>query len=163
MSVKEQFTDSEWNRVIQAPMLAGIAVTAADPGGLWAAMKEGAATARSLVEAKQQSQAGTLLNEIATAFDSSEGRHSVRDGVKELLRGKKPADAAEAAVSRVGEIVSLVLAKAPAEAPNFKKYLRETAQHVAEAAKEGTFLGFGGEQISDAEKKTLADLDRVLA
>jgi hypothetical protein len=163
VSVKDQFTESEWNSVIQSPMLAGVAVTAADPGGLWAAVKEGSAMALSLVDAKRSAASGSLLNEIGLAFDSSENRGMAQDGVKELLSGKSPAEAAAAAVTRVGEIASLVSAKVPAEAAAFKEYLLATAQRVADAAKEGGFLGFGGERVSEAEKKTLDELSRVLA
>jgi len=80
VSAKGHFTDSECDRVIQAPMFAGIAVTAADPGGLWASIKEGAGFARSLVEAKKSTVAGSLLKEIASAFDTSEGRRAYHPG-----------------------------------------------------------------------------------
>jgi hypothetical protein len=162
VSAKVHFADSEWDSVVQAPTLAAVAVTAADVGGLWAAVKEGAGLARSLAEAKQSTAPGSLLQEICATLETSDGRRIAQDGVKELLRGKHPAEAAEAAVARVGEIASLVAAKAPAESPAFNDFLRATAQRVAEAAKEGTFLGFGGEKVSEAEKKTLADLDHVL-
>jgi hypothetical protein len=33
---------------------------------------------------------------------------------------------------------------------------------VAEASTEGAFLGFGGAQVSDAEKATLADIAKAL-
>jgi hypothetical protein len=36
------------------------------------------------------------------------------------------------------------------------------AQKVAEASSEGGFLGFGGVQVSDAEKASLADVARAL-
>jgi hypothetical protein len=46
-------------------------------------------------------------------------------------------------------------AKAPEDAPAFKAWLQAIAQRVAEAAKEGGFMGFGGVRVSDAEKATL--------
>ena len=45
MGLREGFAPEEWARVVGAPMLAGIAVTAAEPGGLWGAVKESAAVA----------------------------------------------------------------------------------------------------------------------
>ena len=48
MGLKEVFAPEEWARIVGAPMLAGIAVTAADPGGLWGAVKESAAVAGAL-------------------------------------------------------------------------------------------------------------------
>lgn len=162
MGIKDHFTQEEWESVLQAPMLAGLAVTAADPGGLWSAIKEGAGLARSVVEAKTEGAAGTLLGEIGAAYETADGRKVARDRIKTMLHGKKPPEVADAAVSRLGEISALVGAKAPEQASAFRHYLRETAQRVAEAGTEGGFLGFGGEKVSDAEKKTLADLERAL-
>ena len=51
MSLKEAFTPEEWARVVGAPMLASIAVTAADPGGLWGAVKESVAVAGAIGKA----------------------------------------------------------------------------------------------------------------
>lgn len=52
MSLKDAFAPEDWARVVGAPMLAGIAVTAADPGGLWGAVKESAAVAGAIGKAK---------------------------------------------------------------------------------------------------------------
>ena len=162
MSIKDRFTEEEWEGILQSPMLAGLAVTAADPGGLWGAIKEGSAMASSLLKTKSSDEVSQLLADIGAAFQTSEGRRIAQDGVKDLLRGKKPAEAAEAAVARLGEIGAMVAAKAPEYAAAYKEYLRSTAQKVAESATEGGFLGFGGEKVSEAERKTLADIERVL-
>jgi hypothetical protein len=162
MSIKENFTEEEWRSVLQSPMLAGLAVTAADPGGLWSALKEGTGLARSVVEAKSKGAAGTLLGEIGAAYETPEGRRIAQDKVKDMLKGKKPAEVTDAAVTRLQEIATLVRAKAPQQASAFGDYVRETARRVAEAGTEGGFLGFGGEKVSEAEKKTLADIDRAL-
>jgi hypothetical protein len=161
MALKDSFTAEEWSQVLQAPMLAALAITAADPGGLWGAVKEGAAMARSLLAAK--GDGSELTSEIVAAFETSEGRSAARDGVKAMLAGKKPAAAAQAAVERLGGIAGIVAAKAPGEATAFKAWLRQIAENVAEAGTEGGFLGFGGEQVSAAERQTLADLDTALA
>lgn len=161
MAVKDAFTDDEWSELLRAPMLAALAITAADPSGLWGAVKEGAAMARALLAAK--GDGSDLTTEIVLAFETSEGRSAGRDGVKELLKGKKPAEAAEAAVQRLVAIAAIVAAKAPAESAAFKAWLKEIAHKVAEAATEGGFLGFGGVQVSDAERKTLAEIDTALA
>ncbi len=162
MSLKSQFTDEEWTRVIQAPMLAGMAVTAADPSGLWATIKEASAMAQAIIAAKSSAGNDSLLHEICMAFNTSEGRGIAQDGVRELMRGRKAAEVAEAAVARLAEVAAFVATNAPEHSVTFKEFLRTTAQRVAEAGTEGGFLGFGGEKVSEAEKKTLADIDRVL-
>jgi hypothetical protein len=47
MSVQDAYSHEEWSRIIQSPIMAGFAITAADPGGLLAAVQEagGIATA----------------------------------------------------------------------------------------------------------------------
>lgn len=40
MSDKQNFTPEEWNQVLEGIMLCGIAVSAADPSGLWGTLKE---------------------------------------------------------------------------------------------------------------------------
>ena len=56
----------------------------------------------------------------------------------------------------------VVDAKAPDDAAAFKGWLREISQHVAEAAKEGGFLGIGGVLVSEAEKATLTEISSTL-
>jgi hypothetical protein len=162
MSIKDRFTSEEWAEILQAPMLAGMAVTAADPGGLWSTLKEGTAVARSLIEAKQGVTPDSIMAQIGADFETSDGRHVAREGVKEAMHGKKPAEAAEAAVARLGKAAALVAAKAPEQADAFRQWLSQTAQKVAETGTEGGFLGFGGVKVSDSEKKTLEDIKRVL-
>jgi uncharacterized protein (UPF0210 family) len=83
--------------------------------------------------------------------------------VKDLVKGRKPAEAADAAVAQLKEVMAIVSAKQPGEARALAAYLRAIAQSVAEAAKEGGFLGFGGKPISDAEHATLAEIDVALS
>ena len=52
--------------------------------------------------------------------------------------------------------------RAPAEAGAFKDWLKQIAQKTAEASTEGGFLGFGGVQVSEAEKATLAEIASAL-
>jgi hypothetical protein len=58
--------------------------------------------------------------------------------------------------------VALIDAKAPAGAAAFKQWLSHIAPRVADAGAEGGFLGFGGVQVSEKEKATLAALHGVL-
>ena len=40
MADKSSFTPEEWKVVLSSPMLAGLAVTLAEPSGLWGMLKE---------------------------------------------------------------------------------------------------------------------------
>jgi len=162
MSVKDTFTEDEWRQLVQSPMIAGIAITAADPSGLWGLIKESFGVAMSLQQAKSSHPSGSLPGMIASSFETPEGRRLAQDHLKDQFKGKKPAEVTELAVDRLGEARALVESKAPEEAESFKAFIRAIAQKVAEAGTEGGFLGFGGEKVSEAEKKTLNDIDRVL-
>jgi len=139
-------------------MLAGFAITAADPGGLISAVQESAAMAGSLRSAATEGGGGSLAHAVAEAYKTSEGRSAATDGLKSLVKGKRPAEASDAAVSRLGEIMDLVERTVPDHAAGFREFLIDTATQTAEASTEGGFLGFGGERISETEHKTLAQL-----
>ncbi len=161
MTAKDAFTPEEWAQVVGAPMLAGIAVTAAEPGGLWSAVKESAASARGLLAGRSSDNA--LIAAVVAAFETSEGRDMARGALKAQAAGRKPAEITEAAVAELGAVAALVEAKAPGDAAGYKLWLGEIAKAVAEAGTEGGFLGFGGEKVSAAEKVMLDRLAATLA
>jgi hypothetical protein len=163
MAARDAFTDEEWARVVGAPMLAGIAVTAADPGGLWGALRESAATAAAMRTARTEGAAGDLIGQVVAAYETAEGREMARGVLRAQATGKKPAEVVEAALAELAAVAALVAAKASGQAPAFKAWLQEIAGNVAEAGTEGGFLGFGGVKVSEAEKATLARLADVLA
>ncbi len=160
MASRENFTEEEWSRVVGAPMLAGIAVTAADPGGLWGAIKESTAVAGSITD---KNAPGGLVGEIIAEFQTSEGRAMAKDALHSEVKGKKPEQIVEAALLELAAISTLVAQKTPDEVEAFRAWINELANNVAEAGTEGGFLGFGGVKVSDAEKATLDRLASALA
>ena len=163
MALKDSFTPEEWASVLGAPMLAGIAVTAADPGGLWGAVKESTAVAAALGKAKASGGGDPLIDEIVAAYGTSEGRDLARGVLKAEAKGKAPGAIVDAAVAELQAVAGIVAAKAPGSAGAFKDWLKVIAGKVAEAGTEGGFLGFGGEKVSAAEKATLERLGSALA
>jgi len=154
---KTSFTPDEWTKLLESPMMAGLAVTAAEPSGLWGLLKESLSSGWALLEART-SGPNELIKALATDFGTSEGRTAARDGVQARLSGSKPAEIRDKAIAALREAAAIVDAKAPAEAGAFKDWLKQIAQKTAEASTEGGFLGFGGVQVSEAEKATLAEI-----
>ena len=152
MAWKDTF-GADWERVVGAPMLAGIAVTAAAPGGLVGALQESFAVAGAMRSAKGGGD--TLAAEIAAAYETSEGRDMARDVFKTTARGKKAAEIVDAAVAELQAVARLVAEKAPDAAPGFKAWLTAIAARVAESGTEGGFLGFGGEKVSASEREAI--------
>ena len=61
------------------------------------------------------------------------------------------------------EVARLLSQKAGTEeASEYKAWAMSVAENVARAAREGGFLGFGGEQVSAGEKALFAELARAL-
>jgi hypothetical protein len=162
MATKASFTPDEWKSVLQSPLLVGIAVSAADPSGLIGMLKESMASARALVLAKADPNADELVKAVAADFETSEGRGFAHDGLKALLAGSKPADIAAKTVEALRALSALLDAKAPTDAAAFKTWLSHVAGAVAEASAEGGFLGFGGTQVSEAEKASVAEIAAAL-
>jgi len=106
--------------------------------------------------------ADALIKAVVADFGTAEGRSIARDGLKEKLAGSKPAEIKTKCIETLRQVAEVVDAKAPADAAAFKTWLRQISQHVAEAAKEGGFLGIGGVTVSEAEKATLAEISNAL-
>ena len=54
MTDKSNFTPDEWNLLLESPMAAGIAISAAEPSGLWGLLKESFASGTELAKAKME-------------------------------------------------------------------------------------------------------------
>jgi len=162
MADKSNFAPDEWKLLLESVTMAGIAVTAADPSGLWGLLKESLAESGALVQAKMDPAANPLIKAVVADFETAQGRRAARDGLKEKLAGSKPAEIKARCIETLRQAGAVVDAKAPGDAAAFKGWLRQISQHVAEAATEGGFLGIGGTAVSEAEKATLTEISSAL-
>ena len=159
---KSSFTPDEWKLLLESMMAASIAITAAELSGLWGLLKESFAGGTELAKAKMDPKADALIKAVVEDFGTAEGRSVTRDGLSGKLKGSKPPEIKEKCVDILRQAAAVVDAKAPGDAAAFKGWLRQISQHVAEAAKEGGFLGIGGVAVSEAEKATLAEISSAL-
>jgi hypothetical protein len=158
MTSKADFTDEEWTRLKRAPFVAGMAISLADPGGPIEALKETAATLKT-VRATAESGRGDLPEALA--------RDVVQDAQqrKNPLGGFKPSSGGTAGVEILDELRAvnrIVTEKAPDDAPAVREWLLSAAQAAADAAKEGGFMGFHAERVSAGEQRMLDSLREVL-
>ena len=162
MANKQNFKPEEWNKILQSTILAGMAVTAAEPSGLWGALKEAFASSSALAAAKSNPGSNELIKSVIADFQTKEGRSVVQQALRQHLAGTKPADAVQRSLANLREVSTILDTKSPQDAQGFKTWLRAISQNVAEASSEGGFLGIGGVKVSDAEKATLADISKAL-
>jgi hypothetical protein len=163
MADKTSFTKDEWTLLLESPMIAGMAVTAAEPSGLWGLLKESFAGGTALTKAITGANTNSLIKAVVTDFSNSEGRDAARSGLKEQFGSSKPAELRTKSVELLRQVAALLNAKAPGDAAEFKAWLKQISQSTAEAASEGGGLfGIGGIQVSDAEKATLVEISEAL-
>jgi hypothetical protein len=162
MADKTTFTPDEWKTLLESVIATGIAVTAAEPSGLWGLLQESFASGKMLAKAKMDTGSNSLIKAVVDDFATSAGRAVSRDGLKENLSGKNPAEVKAACIAILGKVDSVLSTKAPGDAAAFKNWLRQVGQSVADASTEGGFLGIGGVAVSDAEKATLTEISSAL-
>jgi hypothetical protein len=150
LTSKSDFPEEEWARVVRAPLLAGMAILLADPGGPIESTKETMASMRAATNPPSREQ---LLTEVA--LDVQAEVQAKRNPLKQFkpTGTTKPGDQVLAELTAVQ---GLVAARASEEeATAFGRWLVATAQAAADAAKEGGFMGIGAEQVSDREQEML--------
>ena len=163
MSNKTSYAPQEWAQLLRRPSMAGVAVTAASPSGPIGIVKELFAAGRMLADVKLKGSGNELIAAIVADLQTAEGRSMGKEGLEAEFKGAKPADIRTRAIEAVQRAARLVDAKgSPEEAAEFKEWLRAISQKVAEAAKEGGFLGFGGVQVSAEEQAALDEISHAL-
>jgi hypothetical protein len=162
MATKADFTVDEWKLILGSPMLTGMAVTLAEPSGLWGLMQEGMASGQALLAARKDPGALSLVKDIVADMETGDGRTAAREGVKAQLTGKTPAELKAQVLTTLTRVSGILDAKAGADSGPFKAWLKHVSERVAEASTEGGFLGFGGVKVTEAEKASIEDVARAL-
>jgi hypothetical protein len=161
MSEKSDFSPVEWRRLTQAPLIAGYAVSAADPSGFIGLLQEAFAAARALSDARAM-PGDALIKSVADELLTAHGRAEAREGVRTIVQGAGLDEIKTRALDALREVGALLDARAGEHAAPFKSWLLDTARKVAQAGLEDTFLGFGGIRMSEKEKATLVEISQAL-
>src|SRR5215467_5845755 len=92
MADKSNFTPEEWKLLLESVMMAGIAVSVAEPSGLWGLLKESFASGSALTQAQTDPGSSSLIKAVAADFETAQGQSITRDGLRETLASTKPAE-----------------------------------------------------------------------
>ena len=111
MADKSTFTSDEWKTLLESVMATTLAVTAAEPSGLWGLLKESFASGTILAKAKMDTGSNSLIKAVVDDFATSEGRAASRDGLQEKLSGKKAADVKTACMQIIGKLMAFLVQK----------------------------------------------------
>lgn len=160
MLTKNDFAASDWNTLRDTPYLVGFATLLAEPSGL-GTIKESMALTMGIWE-NQASEVPLIRNltsraEMQAAQDSLRGRLTGSQGrfSKDIMR--------DLALEQARSAIAILSGKAaPEEIDAYRKLLYGLAEKVANASREGGFLGFGGKAVSAAEQSFLDDLQNAI-
>ncbi len=156
MTGKADYTDEEWATLTRSPIVAGFAITLADPGGPIEITKESLAAMKAAGAPPSDDELLVAISQAAMAQ-----RQSRHNPVKDL--DLKSSTARQQIVDELKSVNEILTAKAtPEEAASFRAWLIEAAQEAANAAKEGGFLGIGAKRVSEGEQAMLTQLREIL-
>jgi hypothetical protein len=149
VTAKSDFTDQEWELVLEAPPAAGLLVITSDRGG---SIRETFSMAKAYTEARQQHGESELLDEMVSAKPDVD-----------RTRAHSPEELKERSLQHLRDAIALLKGKASEqEVDEYRRFIVGLAQRVAEARKEG-FLGISGERVSDAERSAIDEIESALA
>ena len=150
MTTKADFNAEAWASVVEAPLLAGMELVAAERGGT---LRESLAVGKTYSEARRQQGESPLLDQVVATPPSLD-----------LARVKESGgEIGKLALTRLGEAVSVLEGKAtPEEVTAYKQFVVTVAQAVANANREGGFVGIGGKPVSDHEQSAIDEIRSAL-
>jgi alkanesulfonate monooxygenase SsuD/methylene tetrahydromethanopterin reductase-like flavin-dependent oxidoreductase (luciferase family) len=160
MTTKADFTDEEWARLGRSPLVAGMAISIADPGGPIEALKETSAALKTVLDAAQSGKHGEFVQSVAADVAAKAQQR------ENPLAGFKPkgSQASAEVLDELRAVNQLLVDKTtPEETEQFREWLKEASQQTALAAKEGGFLGFRAVRVSEGEQEMLDRLAEVFS
>lgn len=166
MSDRSRFSDEEWQILRDAPHLAAMAVASSGSSGFFGTLKEAVSASSAVLDGmKSDNPLISSLNakqEIKISQAALQDRlKAMREGIED--RAELRQKAATLALEEVKAAMEILHAKGDAsDLDAYRAFVQSTGQRVAEAAKEGAFLGIGGERVSEAEVEMLNQLEDVL-
>ena len=142
---KAKYSADQWSDVRLGAAAVAVLVMGASPSGLVGASKEVVALGKALAESRIDAGPTSILN---LACESDPG---IEDYKKLPEDGPGLVDVARRALQAVAT-------KSPADAVRYGKMLVDAATRVAEASKEGGFLGIGGTRVSGQEQQAIDEI-----
>jgi hypothetical protein len=155
MAEEMTFTTEEWETLRQTPLLAGMAVATAAKSGQWGSVREEAALYDAIDKAGADASEIPLIQDIAA---------SIKQSPPAVFTDIENPNYRERALAACTAASNVLDARAePVAAQRYRNWVVSVGQLVAEASKEGAFLGFiGGKRVSDEEAQVLEEIEVAL-
>jgi hypothetical protein len=142
MTGKADFSEQEWETVLEGPTSAGLIASTAERGGTF---RESFSMAKAWTEARGAAGASSLVDEVAQSKPKVDRDGGSGEGMKEQLLGN------------IREAVSLLESKAsPDELADYRRFTLSIAERVAGAKSEGD------QPVSPAEQGAIEEIRGAL-
>ncbi|MGJ5641409.1 hypothetical protein [Formosa sp. S-31] len=172
MEKLEQYTEQEWEKIAAMPQLIGGIMAGAGSSGLIGTGKEMFATVESFLGGKKVFVNNPVIQAIVPDTDAAKRNETMEDlkaqrsRLMDKIKGyqaKTPEALAASVLEDCSSAVSILEAKEDTQiVTEYKNWLLSIAEKVANSAKEGGFLGFGGTQFSEKEQLLFDKLKAAL-
>lgn len=161
MTAKSAFSAEEWVTLRNTPNLVAAATMLAGNSGLFGSFKESFATAQTMFQGLSSNN--ELIKALSQREEISEAQQFVRSQVSFADAKNAAAKFSGLATGGTTSAMGILRAKASADDVSaYKTWLTDIADKISKSAKEGGFLGFGGELVSDGEEVFLAALKQSI-
>ena len=156
------YTNDEWLCLVETPVKVGRAMMAVSPSGAIGMTQEVMALRKSMTEGLQTAKQPVLVA-MRQRVQSKDAMEAIWEDAGHAFSNRwDAANVRQAAITSCQEAIALLKKMSPQDAQAYKDFVYMTALRVAEAAKEGGFMGIGGVAVSAEEKSLLNDISRTL-
>lgn len=164
MSAKENFSTQEWNLLQRALLDAGRYIVMADPRSQADVTRGARAIDQFYAELRDRATRLGLDNSLLAALLTDTSSQPPLEQAPLPQPGSKEfEDLRRHTLDNIKQAAALLAAKAtPEEAKDIKIKMYQLAGETAAASKQGSFMGFGGTRVTDAEKAALNELSDAL-
>jgi hypothetical protein len=160
MVTKNDFAPTDWSTLRDTPYLVGFATLLAGSSGL-GTFKELIALSQGIME--NQSSSLPLIRDLTATSEMQAAQASLKQSLGPL-QGQSAADKTRQSALQQSASSVAILEKSCSreETDAYRRMLYGIAEKVANAAREGGFLGFGGTQVCAGEQAFLDELRSTL-
>lgn len=156
------YTNDEWLALVELPVKVGRAMMAVSPTGAIGMAQEIIALRKAYQEAFQTTNNPILLN-MRQHLQSQDSIERIWEDAGHAFHDRwDTANVYQTAIAACQQAVALVRKLSTQEALEYKDFIYTTALKVAQAAREGGFMGIGGVAIVAEERSLLNDIARAL-
>jgi len=164
MSTLADYTQDEIEKMMAAPMLVSMYVMGTALSGPVGLVKEMMAGVDTAMKAAKAAAPDSVLSALFAEENMKAQQDKMQQETKESTQGAQ--DMAQAKAKMLGDIktaVGIISTKGSAdEAAAYKQLMVQAAENVANAAKEGGFMGIGGVLVNDAEKQAISEISAAV-